>query len=246
MKFSRLISCVTIGASLVGTGAAAYVAASANYRLELDSVNFGGGLSESLNYKVEDTLGEVGSGPGASSNYNLEAGYQQVTSSMFFLTAPATVDLSPDIRPGEQANGSGEWGMLTDNAAGYQLYVSADDTPALQGPSTVHDYVIDGVVPDFDWDIRALPAAFGFTPEGDDLATRYRDDGATCGTGSSDTTDACWDGLSASLRLIVDAASATAPTGATTTIKFRAEIGADDELDQGDYTAAITVTALPN
>ena len=57
----------------------AYVSASSNYRLEADSVNFGGGLETSALYRQESTFGEVGTGKSNSSLYYLHAGFQQYT-----------------------------------------------------------------------------------------------------------------------------------------------------------------------
>jgi len=57
--------------------ALAYVAASSNYRLEKDSINFGG-LDEasSTNYKASTTLGEIISGVTSGTNYNASSGYR--------------------------------------------------------------------------------------------------------------------------------------------------------------------------
>jgi len=63
---------------LVTAGAAsAYVAASQNYKLEKDSLNFGGtDFSSSTNYVNSDTLGEIISGLTSSTGNNASSGYR--------------------------------------------------------------------------------------------------------------------------------------------------------------------------
>lgn len=50
---------------------------STNYKVEIDSVNFGGTRSTSGSYGAEDTLGESATGISSSASYGLSAGYQQ-------------------------------------------------------------------------------------------------------------------------------------------------------------------------
>lgn len=59
----------------------AYVSSGTNYRIEFDSINFGGGQSSSGNYSQESTFGEVGTGDLSGTNYNSNSGYQQNFSS---------------------------------------------------------------------------------------------------------------------------------------------------------------------
>ncbi len=55
----------------------AAVASSPHYQMEFDSLNFGGGYSNSTNYTMQDTGGEVGTGYSNSANNTIHAGYQQ-------------------------------------------------------------------------------------------------------------------------------------------------------------------------
>jgi hypothetical protein len=78
MKKYLLIFCLAILLILPAVGAvSAYVAESSNYRIQSDSVNFGGGLGSSDNYNIEDTAGELGTGYSNSGTYYSHAGYQQ-------------------------------------------------------------------------------------------------------------------------------------------------------------------------
>lgn len=228
--------------------AAAYVASSTNYRLERDSLNVGGLLATSTNYRIEDTAGEVGTGLGTSTTYNLYAGYQQfdVTASTLTISAPADVTLSPAISDtdGGTADGSATWTVITDNAAGYSLTIKASVSPALvSGGDSFADYSPVGAAPDFIFGVDASESAFAYSPEGTDLADNFKDDGLACNTGSSDTADACWDGLSTGATMIAQAGSSNDPVGTETTVKFRAAAGASKSQPGGSYQAVITVTA---
>lgn len=67
---------------------------------------------------------------------------------------------------------------------------------------------------------------FAFSPEGEDVASRYLDDGESCGVvGGIDSNDRCWDGLSVLGAVISERYFPTPATGATTTLRFSAGIG---------------------
>jgi len=52
---------------------------SANYKIEKDSINFGGtDDGQSANYNLQDTMGEIGTGLSDSTNYIMKAGYRQM------------------------------------------------------------------------------------------------------------------------------------------------------------------------
>ncbi len=76
-RFSISSVCIFAGIFVGAFGVEAYVAAGTNYRLQFDSINFGGGLSEGTNYAQENTFGEVGTGDLSGTSYNAKVGYQQ-------------------------------------------------------------------------------------------------------------------------------------------------------------------------
>lgn len=223
----------------------AYVASSTNYRLEEDSINTGGRLSTSTSYGLEDTLGEIATGYSSSTNYLLHAGYQQVSSSTLSISSPSDVTLSPSIdgRVGGTANGSATWTVTTSSATGYTLSISASTNPALQSSSDSFANYTAGSDPDFSWSVGSSVSEFGFTPEGSDIATRFKDNGTSCNLGSSDTSLSCWDAITTTNATIASRATAAA-SGATTTVNFRAEAGATRDQSAGTYQATITVTAV--
>jgi hypothetical protein len=219
---------------------------STNYRIESDSINFAGGLSSSTNYTLESTAGEIATGESGSASYNLKAGYQQMVSNYLAMTAPASVTMTPSLAgiTGGTANGSTTVTVTTDSSAGYTLTILAESSPALvNGSDFISDYVPSGV-PDFTFTTDAGESHFGYSPEGIDVVTRFKDDGATCNIDTIETTLACWDGLDTVNETISQRASANTPSGSTTTVNFRVGIGSGAVQAEGVYTATTTLTAL--
>lgn len=227
----------------------AQVRQSSSYRLESDSINFGGGFSSSTNYSQESTAGEIATGPASSTSYNLRAGYQQMGSDVYLAMngGTSTVTMTPTIGgvSGGTSNGSTTVTVITDNSAGYQLDLKSSASPALQsGLSSIADYVPSGANPDFTFTTTAVSAQFGFSPEGINVVQRYLDNGSSCNVGSSNTTFSCWDGLSTSYRTIASGSASNYPSGATTTVYFRVGIGGSVLQQEGTYTATTTFTAI--
>ncbi|MEK7610545.1 MAG: hypothetical protein AAB468_02240 [Patescibacteria group bacterium] len=220
----------------------AYVAGSSSYRLQSDSINFGGVLSTSTLYKIEDTAGEIATGDSASTNYKIKAGYQQMVSPYLSVSAPADVAMSPAVSgiTGGASAGTATWTVVTDNAAGYSMSVVSSG-PLASGVYAFDDY---SGSPDYDWTILSTAAKFGFTPEGTDIVQRYKDNGSSCNAGSSNSASTCWDGFSQSARTVAQSTAANQPTGTDTTIRLRAEIGSQKQLEPRTYTTTITITVV--
>ncbi|HEY4490275.1 MAG TPA: hypothetical protein VJC12_03445 [Candidatus Paceibacterota bacterium] len=223
------------------------VMSSSNYSIQSDSVNFGGGLSSSTNYVQESTFGEIATGRIESSNYQIRAGYQQMQEVYLAIGAVSDVSLSPSINStgGGTANGSASVTVTTDSIPGYELYIKASSSPALNsGVNFFSDYTPALSDPDFTFSVPASTSEFGFSPEGSDVADEYKDDGTSCNTGASQTSNACWRGLSTTNELISRSTSGNHPSGTETVIKFRAESGVSNTQAVGTYIATTTVTAV--
>lgn len=220
---------------------------SASYKIESDSINFGGGLSSSTNYTLESSVGEIATGESGSTNFNLKAGYQQMVTSYIALTAPSAVTMTPTLSGivGGESNGSTTVTVTTDNGAGYNLTISASQSPALRsGSNTIADYSPVGA-PDFTFSTLSGNAHFGYSPSGADIVSRFLDNGAgTCGVDSVETNLACWDGLDTIGESIAYRTSANTPAGSTTTIHFKVGIGSGTVVTAGTYIATTTLTAL--
>lgn len=223
------------------------VMSSGSYKIQSDSINFGGNRSSSATYTAEDTGGEVATGDSSSTNYKIKAGYQQMQDVYLSMSAASSVNLSPNIGgiTGGTADGSTSFTVTTDNPAGYTVSIKASSSPALNfALDSFADYSATAVSPDFTFSIPSSASAFAFTAEGTDIVSGFKDDGVSCAVGSSDTVDKCWAGLSTSNQTIVSRTSANSPSGTLTTLKFRAQSGSAHVQTNGVYTATTTVTAL--
>ncbi len=226
----------------------AQVMQSNNYRIQSDSINVGGLQSSSTSYYLEDTTGEVGTGQSESTSYIMNAGYQEMQESFLSLSGAATVNLSPSIGgvSGGESNGSTTVTVLTDSYSGYELTIEASSSPAMvSGADSIDDYAPATADPDFAFTVGAGEAQLGFSPEGVDISSRFRDLAGVCNSGSGDTGLACWDGLSMSAEPIASRSSSNHPSGSTTTVHFRVGIGGSVSQPPGLYTATTTLTLLP-
>ena len=225
----------------------AEVRSSTNYKLQSDSINFGGGLSTSTNYTQESTFGEVGTGKATSTTYNLYGGYQQMQEVYLALSVPSDVTMTPNLAgiTGGTSNGSTTVTVTTDSPAGYRLTYQAQNNPAMQSPLyNIADYD-EGADADYAFAVVANDARFGFSPSGVDIVTAFKDNGALCGLGTLDTALACWAGLATSPIDVAQGAGSNHPSGATTTLNFRVGVGSGAGVLNGLYTATTTLTALP-
>ena len=226
--------------------ALAAVATSTNYQLERDSINIGGILSTTTNYRLEDTAGELASGTSTSANYLIKAGYQQMENSYITITSPADVTLTPAISEdnGGTANGNAGWTVATNSSNGYTLSVRSSTNPALQSGTASFSNYNPGTDPDYTWLVVSGDRAFGFTPEGSHIATRYKNDANSCNIANgSDTNFVCWDGLTTSNQ-VISQSSASNPSGTLTSVRFRAEASVTNRPPSGTYTSTVLLTAI--
>ena len=157
--------------------------------------------------------------------------------------------MDPDITGigGGTSNGSTSFNVVTDSPSGYQVTISAENSPAMErvsGSETIANHP-GGATPDFSFTFGTSEAIFGYTVEGSDIASNFQDNGALCNAGTSDTVDACWRGLTVGTALIAEDTDANFPAGATTTLKFRVGVGSTAGVIAGTYVATTTITALP-
>lgn len=248
---NRVIAAVILLTVTMGMGSMAFaqVMESTNYQIQSDSVNFGGGFASSDTYRMEDTMGEMGTGESGSTSYTLRAGYQQMQEVYLALSQANDVTMSPAIGgvTGGSSNGQTKVTAITDAPGGYELFIKASTSPAMEGNSTnasIADYA-PGADPSYSFAYASGESVFAFSPEGADVAPRFLDNGAdTCATGSSETTDACWDGLTTTDQTIVHRVSGNHPFGTETTIKFKVGVGSTVNQAEDTYTATTTITMV--
>lgn len=218
---------------------------SSTYKIQSDSLNFGGDDSSSSNYKLDDTLGEVGSGDSNSTNYYMHAGYLQMQESSISISSPTDLIMSAmSGLSGGSSEGMMSWTVTTDNTAGYSMFIESTTTPALKSANdSIADYVPSGADPDYDFTNLPANSSFGFSPEGTEAVARFKDNGSVCNTGTLETTSKCWDGLSTTPKVIAGSTSSNMPSGSVIPVRFRAESGEDHIQTSGQYNVTVVVTA---
>lgn len=240
LKISVLL---TVGALLCIQLGFAQVATSTNYQLQSDSINFGGGYSSSTNYQQESTFGEIATGNSTSTTYNLYAGYQQMQEIFLSMTPPANVIMSPNLAglTGGTSNGSTTVTVTTDNPAGYELMIEAENSPAMQSAASSIPNHVTLTAKNFS---TTGGARFGYSVFGGDASDTFKNNGTLCGSGTN-VIQECWRGLTTSPFEIASASGANHPGGTDTTLYFRVGINSGAGVEAGVYTATTTLTALP-
>ncbi len=245
-KYTFISSCLIILFLFFSNNIFAAVMQSSTYKIQSDTVNFGGAPGASSTYKINDTLGEVATGDSNSSTYYMHAGYWQMGESYISITSPSDLAMaSMSGLSGGSSEGTISWTVLTDNTAGYYMTVESSTSPAMKSAQdVVDDYIPAGADPDYTFTNPSNTSSFGFTPEGPDISQRFKDNGSVCNAGSGDTASKCWDSLSTTPKQIVNRTTSNIPSGTATTLRFRAESGVDHVQTSGAYSATITVTAV--
>jgi hypothetical protein len=201
---------------------------------------------------VEPAIGDAAS---ASSQFTETL---SVTAEISFLVSGSNLTLSPSLAgiTGGTANGQTSVRVLTNNALGYAMTLTASSSLGMIGDSqggTIPAYIpASGTTADYTFTTPANTARFGYTVEASttaDTAQAFLDNGSnTCNTGAVNGTDTCWLNASTSAVTIINRTTETSASGSTSTIKFRAVISANPvpAIPQDTYTATTTLTATTN
>lgn len=249
MKFLSYILFIFLF-SFFGPSVFAAVMESPSYKIPVDSLNVGGLPSSSTSYRLRDTIGEIATSEMTSPSYKLRAGYQPMLEIYLSISAPDDVTMTPDIPglAGGTSDGQAIWTVKTDNLAGYTLNIKASTSPALKSNSfSFANYTpANSGIPDFIWSIASSDSEFGFTPEGNHIISKYKDNNSACNVGALDTLDRCWYYLFTTPETISQSSSSNHPSGTTTNVKFKAQSGSSHLQEEGTYQATVTVTAVAN
>lgn len=256
-SISFIVTAISIIPALImTTGVYAYVMGSDNYRIQQDSVNFGGTEdSVSSNYKVRDTLGEIATGLSSSSSYNLYAGYRQMDEVYISITSPSDCVLSPSLGgiAGGASNCFAVWTIVTDSPAGFTASLTAtstgmDGSGYVMKGNTQGDWIDNYTensynIPDYNWSVSNA-AEFGYTATtttAADLVSAFKNTASAC-NGSTMTNDQCWISASSTARQLINRTS-PAISGINLSIHFRVQINSHVVISD-TYTATTTITAL--
>jgi hypothetical protein len=241
-------------------------AAGGDFTLQATSPAIDAGADVGLTSDYQGTAVPQGAGPDIGAyEYTVTIGDSQfqigqtISEEIAFVIPPADVTLSPALGgvTGGTANGSTQFVVVTNNSAGFDMTLKTAANEGMLGTAlggAIPALVPVGEVPKFDFDdstVAANTAAFAYTIEAsttDDLDQKFRDDGNSCGSGSSDTLDSCWlNGSTTDVR-VIHRTTPTPSTGAVATLKFRAVLrqNATPAITEDTYTATTTITVTMN
>jgi len=185
----------------------------------------------------------------------------EITGELAFATTADDITLTPAIAglTGGFANGTTTVAVNTNNPAGYQMTIEFDDVTAMQeelGTSSIPNFApASPGEADFDFTMAAGDAGFGYTVFSNtntaDTNSIFLNDGTSdCSTGTTGILGKCWFSTADATvaQNIVNRASPTPGTGATTTLAFQVGVGANPNpaLPTGFYTATTTLTIIDN
>lgn len=184
---------------------------------------------------------------------------QSVTTELSVLTPANDIVLSPsiDVSAGGQANGQTQVVVKTNDHLGYLMTIAASSSLGMIGIASSTKYIPAYVtstpgVPDYSFNVPANSAYFGYTVEASstsDLAQNFKDSAGLCNAVSGgDTVDKCWMSATTTAYTIINRTSATALSGATTTLKFIVVINSNPNpgIPNDTYVATTTLTATAN
>jgi len=184
---------------------------------------------------------------------------QTVTTEIAFLTPATNIVLTPsiDVLTGGQASGQTQVVVKTNDHLGYLMTIAASSSLGMMGIASSTKYIpayVTGTsgVPDYSFTVPANSAYFGYTVEASttsDLAQNFRDSAGVCNAVSGgDTAGKCWMSATTTAYTIINRASATSLSGATTTLKFLVVINSNPNpgIPNDTYVATTTLTATAN
>ncbi len=246
-----LIAIFSFTMCFIGYKALAFVSSSNSFRLQYDSLNSEGGSSDSTTYNLQDTMGEQAVGVSESDNFKIKSGFWHLSETNISISSPSDFSLSNSIGgvSGGTAEGSVIWNVATDSLSGYSLNIRSVTFPTLKSASaSLSDFSpADANIPDFEWSIEPTESEFGFSPEGSDVISKFKDDGFdTCGTGSQNSVNKCWYNFKTTDETISQSSGTNNPAGTNTEFKLKAQVGNSRFQPEGDYTAQLVVTAMVN
>lgn len=182
---------------------------------------------------------------------------QTITSEISFVASTTDVVMDNAIQSltGGTSNGTTTVVIRTNDNDGYNLTIHFSSTTAMSrngGGGVIEDYVAT-TTPDFTYSTAPIFGQLAYRVTGAqaaDVDPTFRDTGAVCGSGASNTYGACWMGpeTAGNAEMIINRASSTPGSGSTTTINFRVSVPANPTptIPDGIYTATSTLTALTN
>lgn len=97
--------------------------ASATYRIDVDSINSGGGLSNSASFSAFDSIGEPFIGSGSSASYTLGSGFEETLVFGISLSLDSATKNLGTVTAGTPITGTTTATVITDAWGGYDLAI---------------------------------------------------------------------------------------------------------------------------
>lgn len=183
---------------------------------------------------------------------------QTITGEISFEQTANDVDLQPSLSgiSGGTSHGSTTVRVRTNNATGYNMTIAFSSTTAMTrdgGSGYINNYApATPGVPDYSFSNEVF-AQFAYSVVASttsDVDQTFLDNGSNaCNEAAgSNGNNTCWYNPSTTAETIINRTTATAASGATTTLKFRVHIPNEPvpAIQTGVYTATATLTATAN
>jgi hypothetical protein len=186
----------------------------------------------------------------ATSIFNVR---QQITGEISFLVSATNTTMVGVLGgvTGGTATGTAYAVVQTNQATGYTMDISFENSPAMLGEVTgstaIRNYG-SSTEPTYGF-FASTSAVFAYTVSASttsDLDQSFKNDGATCNAGSGFTANTCWQGPTSTSNYRIISRSTSASAGATTTLTFKVNVpnNPSPALQSDFYTATATLTAL--
>jgi len=184
---------------------------------------------------------------------------QQITDEVSFLVNAADVTMVGSIQglTGGYATGTTFTVIRSNDPQGYTLTLGFSSTTAMNSTSStafINNYTPAlTTAPDFQWvdNSSGQAAEFGYSVRASTTAEvdlSFRNDGASCNTGSNETDNRCWQNPTTTAAAETIVSTSGAVLSSTTTIKFKVAVPSNPSptLPAGYYVATATLTATNN
>ena len=178
---------------------------------------------------------------------------QQITGEISFLVPPTNITMNGALAgiTGGNATGSTYAVVQTNQATGYTMDISFENSPAMLGDITgstaIRNYG-SSTEPTFGF-FASTSAVFAYTVSASttsDLDQSFLNNGSACNAGAGYTANTCWQGPTSTSNYRIISRSSAASNGATTTLTFKVNVPLNPSpaLQSDFYTATATLTAL--
>ncbi len=205
-------------------------------------------------FMLEPTVGR------AASDTDVFSVDQVVTAEISFITDSTIVTMAPQLASltGGRSSGTTTVRVNTNNTTGYYMTIQFSSTSAMSrdgsgGEKRIYNYNPTAAgVPDYTFssEVYGQFAYSVIASTSGDLDASFRDNGSNaCNAGAGNLASTCWmNPTSTVAETIINRSTATAGSGATTSIAFRVDIPTNPvpAIQTGTYTATATLTATTN